>query len=493
MSVRSLDRVHALSSNAGLIAAFNLALAAVTGWLLWRSRDWPLIGDATILHFIAEQMRMGAVPYRDIVDINMPLTYGIHAAVVAIGGMSDTAWRAFDLTAAALICAFILLLVAPTGRAAAILAALSVLVMHLLLGPYAAGQRDFLMSIPAVAAAWASARAAEDHQRRSLWLLLVGALGMTAAFIKPTGVLLLLLPALAMKLSPRAIHWILAGATGVAIAVLAALAASGALGAFIAIMKELLPAYSAMGARPLPEVLAALQWIVPIAGLALAAALSLTAPRALSRTCGKCPQPPRLRVMIGLAAFGLIHLLVQRKGWSYHVYPLGVGLACWGAWALAALPMSRVLVCLAVTAAVLAWAVLRSMHRVEDYAPLRAAAAMQSAIENHLPRGARVQMLDADNGAFLAMARAGMRQATPHIQWYSLLLAKAAVRQDFLAALETNPPAGTLLTNAQWPRWPGFEAADEWPQFQAFLTSHYDLLLTGQEDYIAWRFYLRTR
>jgi hypothetical protein len=117
---------------------------------------------------------------------------------------------------------------------------------------------------------------------------------------------------------------------------------------------------------------------------------------------------------------------------------------------------------------------------------------MQSALTSHLPRGARVQMLDADNGAFLAMARAGMRQATPHIQWYSLLLAGAAVRRDFLAALEADPPAGVLLTNAQWPRWPGFEAADEWPQFQALLTSHYDLLLTGGEDYIAWRFYLRT-
>jgi hypothetical protein len=50
-----------------------------------------LVGDAAIFHFIAVQMKMGAVPYRDIVDVNMPLTYDIHAAVVAIGGMSDVA------------------------------------------------------------------------------------------------------------------------------------------------------------------------------------------------------------------------------------------------------------------------------------------------------------------------------------------------------------------------------------------------------------------
>src|SRR5262245_36179701 len=63
-------------------------------------------------------MTMGAVPYRDIIDINMPLTYDIHAAVVAIGGMSDVAWRVFDLTAAAVMSALILLLVGPAGRVA---------------------------------------------------------------------------------------------------------------------------------------------------------------------------------------------------------------------------------------------------------------------------------------------------------------------------------------------------------------------------------------
>ena len=136
-----------------LVAVFNLPLALVTGWLLWRSRDWPLAGDATIFHFIAGQMQMGAVPYRDIIDVNMPLTYAIHAAVVATGGMGDIAWRAFDLTATAVLATLILMLLALVGRAAAVLAVLVVLLMHLLLGPYAAGQRDFLMSILAVAVA----------------------------------------------------------------------------------------------------------------------------------------------------------------------------------------------------------------------------------------------------------------------------------------------------------------------------------------------------
>ena len=462
-----------------LVAVFNLPLALVTGWLLWRSRDWPLAGDATIFHFIAGQMQMGAVPYRDIIDVNMPLTYAIHAAVVATGGMGDIAWRAFDLTATAVLATLILMLLAPVGRAAAVLAVLVVLLMHLLLGPYAAGQRDFLMSIPALGVALVSARAAEDH-RRLLYLLLAGALGMAAACIKPTGLLLLLLPALALRLHAREILSIIAGAAAVALVVFGTLAAWGGLGAFVTMLHELLPDYASMGAGTIPETLAGVRWMGPVAGLALAAALSIADPK-----------PPRVRLMIGLTVFGLIHLLVQRKGWSYHIYPLAIGLACWGAWALAALPRWRVVACLTLIAAILVWRVPNSVYRMESDPILQATAAMQSALENHLCRGARVQTLDADNGAFLAVARAGMRQATPHIQWFSLLVGKHPPRREFLDAIEGDPPAAVLLTNAEWPIWPGFQAADDWPELNAFLSSQYDLTATGHHDYIEWRFYLR--
>jgi hypothetical protein len=352
--------------------------------------------------------------------------------------------------------------------------------MHLLLGPYAAGQRDFRMSIPALGVALVSARAAEDHHRRLLYLLLAGALGMAAACIKPTGMLLLLLPALALRLHAREILSVIAGAAAVALAVFGTLAACGGLGAFVTMLDELLPGYASMGAVSVPETLKAFQWIGPVAGLALAAALSIAEPK-----------PPRVRLMIGLTIFGLIHLLAQRKGWSYHIYPLAIGLACWGAWALAALPRWRVVACLTAIAAILVWRVPNSAYRMESDPILQATAAMQSALENHLPRGARVQMLDADNGAFLAMARAGMRQATAHIQWFSLLVGKHPPRREFLDAIEGDPPAAVLLTNAEWPIWPGFQAADDWPELNAFLSSQYDLTATGHHDYIEWRFYLR--
>jgi hypothetical protein len=474
-------RAYSDLSNSNLVAAFNVPFAVFTAWLLWRSLGWPLVGAAAIFHFIAAQMKMGAAPYRDIIDVNMPLTYDLHAAVIAIGGMSNATWRAFDLTAAAVVSAGIFVLVAPAGRAVAILAMLAVLVTHLLLGPYSAGQRDFLMSIPALAAALVSARTTEDPKHRWRYLALAGSFAVIAASIKPSGMLLLLLPALATQLSWRDIAWIMAGATGTGLLVLGMLVAAGELGALIAMIRELLPLYGAMGARTIPEVLGATAvGLVPVAGLALAAALGIAAPK-----------PARVRVMIGLAVFGLIHVLAQRKGWFYHIYPLAIGLACWGAWSLAALSRSGAFVCLLVTAMAVGWTVPGSAYRAEGDPALRAAATMQAALVSSLPRGARVQMLDSDNGAFLAMARAGMRQATPHIQWFSLLLGEPAARSDFLAALAADPPAAILLTNGEWPRNSGFEAAEDWPQFMAFLTSHYDLSFTGHEDHIVWRLYLR--
>jgi hypothetical protein len=205
-----------------------LPLAVAAAWLLWRSLDWPLVGDATIFHFIAGQFQMGAVPYRDIFDVNMPLVYFVHAAVIAIGGLGDAAWRAFDLTAAVLVSGLILMLVWPAGRAVAILAVLIVLVTHFLLGPYSAGQRDFLMSIPALAAALASAKAAEDQQHNRFYLMLAGVFAMTAASIKPSGMLLLLLPVFTtVKRDWRELPWVIIGAAGPGILMFLTLAAWG--------------------------------------------------------------------------------------------------------------------------------------------------------------------------------------------------------------------------------------------------------------------------
>ena len=468
-------------STSRLTTIVNVPVLALVAWLLGRSLAWPLTGDAAIFHFMAGQFLIGLVPYRDLADINMPLHYGIHAAVVWIGGMSDAAWRAFDLFAGAVMCVLIVMLVRPAGRAAAILALLAMLGTHLLLGPYAAGQRDYLIAIVALAVAWFSVAAGEAPRRRGIYLMAAGAGAVMAASLKPSALLLCLLPALTIGW-PRArdIAWMTAGAFGAGFAVFATLAALGGLGPFIAMLHTLLPDYAALNRPTIWQMVQACAAFAPLAGLAVAAVLGIAGAK-----------PARMRVMMGVVAFGVVHLVVQRKGFFYHAYPLGAGLACWGALSLATLSRGRALACLVLILATLGWQAVEARRRVEPYPELAAAAAMQAALESQLPRGARVQVLDSDRGALLAMARAGMRQATRHMQWFSLILTDDAERAAFLAALAADPPAAILLTNDVWPQRPGFRAMDDWQEFRAFLTSHYERGFTGHEDYIDWRLYLR--
>src|SRR5262245_7795491 len=78
-------------------AAVVAAYAAVAAWLLVGSLRWPLIHDAPIMHYIAWRIGNGAVPYRDLFDMNFPGTYLIHLAALRVFGAGDPGWRAFDL------------------------------------------------------------------------------------------------------------------------------------------------------------------------------------------------------------------------------------------------------------------------------------------------------------------------------------------------------------------------------------------------------------
>ncbi len=75
------------------LGAFSLLVIV----LAWRSRAWPLVHDAPIMHYIGWRILHGAVPYRDLFDMNVPGVYVLHAALIALGGTGDVAWRLFDL------------------------------------------------------------------------------------------------------------------------------------------------------------------------------------------------------------------------------------------------------------------------------------------------------------------------------------------------------------------------------------------------------------
>jgi hypothetical protein len=479
------------------IISLTVALGCFTAWLVWVSLDWPIVLDGGFFHFIGAQMLLGGVPYRDLFDINLPLIFVLHAAVIAIGGAGDWAFRLFDLGILALVGVLAVALVWPAGRTLATLAALSIVSAHLMFGPVSAGERDYVLLVPALAAALLSAYAWEQPAQRSPLLMAVGVASALAALIKPTGALLAFLPFLGGRFRWRDAAWVLGGASAVAFAAFSALAAVGALGPFFRAMTVGLPIYTHIQRYSIGALLLALGWTLLLKGVrwgfAVAALLGL-----------RRPQPPRARMMMGLTVFGLVHFLVQGKGYWYHIYPLLAGICCWGAWSIRQIPPPAALLVVAVISASFG---TRGINVVEFVRTLnrvvvaQASEVIEASLASRLRPGARVQLLDSGGPATLAMARAGMRQATPHFQWYFLLLGPDVWHTEFIEALKANPPDAVLVTNWQWPLKDGFQALDGWPELVAELACCYvleesrtmDGLVHGWSGFpsVSWRLYLR--
>ena len=64
-------------------------------YFFW-SRHWPLVGDASLIHYICFLMDHGMAPYRDLGDMNMPGAYIVEWTVMHTLGGGEAAWRIFD-------------------------------------------------------------------------------------------------------------------------------------------------------------------------------------------------------------------------------------------------------------------------------------------------------------------------------------------------------------------------------------------------------------
>jgi hypothetical protein len=76
--------------------AASLTLSALLFFVFsWR---WPLVGDASLIHYIAFLIERGWAPYRQLGDMNMPGSFLIELAAMHVFGMGSLAWRLFDFT-----------------------------------------------------------------------------------------------------------------------------------------------------------------------------------------------------------------------------------------------------------------------------------------------------------------------------------------------------------------------------------------------------------
>jgi len=459
---------------AGILLA---GLLGLTAFLAWRSLGWPLVHDAPIMHYAAWLGSQGAVPYRDVFDMNFPGAHLLHRLVLALLGPGDWGFRSFDLLwlagTAALIGGYCL----SFGVWSAAVASLLFSVYHLAGGAWRAGQRDFLLTLFLLAGLWGVARAWGSGARLPL---VAGGLAFgSAVVLKPHA--LLFLPLLAWAGARRG--RIALALTAWVIPPLAAglwLGWIGGLLPFLEILvRYLLLLYSGLD-RVSP--LEALRWHaygVPfwsLAGFLVALSLAL----ALVRR--------RFDLRRGLLAagllYGIIHFVTQGKGWEYHLYPLALFALLMATTELDATisdggRVSRALMGggLALLIIVLGLKGVEASDAPWIAAKERRVTAVVADLRGRIQPGETVQVLDTTEAGIHALLRLRVREPTRFLYDFHFFHdAETAyirgLREEFVRDLLNRPPRFVVLFERGWPRG-GYERVNEFPELLNWLEGNY--------------------
>jgi hypothetical protein len=460
--------------------------AALALMLAWRSTSWPLVHDAPILHYLAWRIGDGAVPYRDLFDMNQPGVYLLHLAVLKSLGAGDVAWRAFDLAWLGFTALAVAALAAPWGLPAALGGALAFASYHLAGGAWQAGQRDFLLCPFLLVGVLGVARWLEGRGR--LASLACGGAAMGAAVtVKPhagllaaaLGVIVVVCAARAQGL-PGALWAALtygAAASAAPAAMFAWLAIAGGLGAWREVVFDyLLPLYSRLGRDTAWAIHRGQVWIA----LGLGVALSLT-----RAAWGGRLGPRHALALLGVA-YGVVHYVGQGKYWEYHLYPLAAFVAVLlfaGLDRRLAAPRWSAPALVSVLGAAL---VLLALKGVEA-SPAgweRDRAARVYALERQLaPRlrpGDTVQVLDTSDGGAHALLRLRVRQPTRFVYDFHFFHdveapIVRALRGELIRGLDAMPPRFIVLFEHGWPAG-GYDRVQTFAELAERLATRYVIL-----------------
>jgi hypothetical protein len=479
---RGEDAARWLTWVTGLVVAGGAAAALGLAALSLR---WPLVHDAPLMHYVAWLVTVGAVPYRDVFDMNFPGVYLVHLLVVRVLGVGDLAWRLFDLAWLAATAALLAGFARPWGRSAAAGAGVLFVLYHLAGGAWQAGQRDFLLCPLLVAGALGVARWLESRRRSSLaW----GGLALGASItIKPHALALVVALALTVALAAwrrgadvGAPALFVASVLAAPLAVSVWLVAAGALPAWRAIVLDyLIPLYARLGRDGAWNVYRPQVWIPIVAGALLSMAGALA-----GRRFGARHAVATLGVLYGVA-----HFVGQRKGWEYHLYPLAVfaTLLC-----AAGLPPRRsprrvrstapVLVAVALAIVLLAGKALAVSPAGWERDKADATRRLAAELAPMLAPGERVQVLDTTEGGIHALLRLGVREPTRFIYDFHFFHDTdrpviQALRAELIHELDAHPPALIVVFERGWPSG-GYERIDGFPELAARL-ARYDLVQAG--------------
>jgi hypothetical protein len=462
------------------VTCASLTLAVTL--LVLRTWNWPLVNDASQLHYLCFLLDHGMTPYRDLLEMNMPGAYLINWAVMHTLGGGAVAWRVFDLSLMLGAAAAMIAIAWPADWLGGVLGAAVFMLYHGRDGAGQQGQRDLAIAVLLLAA---YAFLFLSLRKRKVWpMAAFGICTGIAATIKPTplpfAILLLVAAAFELRRHGQAVLApLFAGLAGICLPLgilVLVLLREHALGAFWEVVRQDLPYYAGLGRNSVGYLLT---WWMSNSVIALAAlAAAITVVR--KEWCHF-----EGAALLGGVAFGAASYFAQGKGFPYHRYPFLAFLMLW-----AGLEITRALR-------------ERGWVRVLGYAGLGFAAFVLPFL--YVARASRIEwrqdFIHSLEGDLNALGGAGL---SGHVQClytiaecdttlYRMQLVQSTGlfydflifgpqqnpviqenREKFWQELQRNPPQVFIVGAELYPRGPeNFGKLDLWPDFERFLRDNY--------------------
>jgi len=466
-----------------IVLAFPLACSVVCA-VFWSLR-WPLVGDASLMHYVVFLMSKGKVLYEDIIDINMPGTYCFETISMHLFGWGALAWRIYDLVLLLSIGGAALLINRQRSLFAGFFAAAMFALVHIQDGFAQLGQRDLLIAA-LLLCSYAALFSAQLRLKPGLLLLLFALFMGATVTIKPAflplGVLLLLISARPMCRSGRSSDFSFAhhfgyGAAGLLLPSFCAvlwLHAHGALSAFLEIVHTQMPLYAGLNRKPFSYLIAHLTSPIVVVCILWLVLLPFLRPKLTLE---------RVELLSGVGV-AFLSYVAQGKGLPYHRYPfLALLLVLMGMDLVEALGhprIPRLVAGLTLASACLMFAPRAAwlVHSFVVDTPFEQALSTQ--LSSFGPQiSGQIQCLDAFGGCINTLYDLRLVQSTGYLSDCYLFSTHpnpltALYRADFWAAYQAARPKVIVVTDQFcFGDSSGFHKLDRWPELRDELARDY--------------------
>jgi 4-amino-4-deoxy-L-arabinose transferase-like glycosyltransferase len=443
--------------------------------------NWPLVNDASLIHYVSFLIQHGFRPYREIVDPNMPGSYLIDWIVIHTLGGGARGSRLYDFLLLFLAAVAMLTIAWRRSRFAGLYAACLFALFHGRDGMAQVGQRDLAVAVGLLGTiAFASLLARRGNL---LWALGFGLTVGAATTIKPYALFFVVFVIVLVPLLPHngsRAKILLAGFVGLLIPFLVLifyLHNLGIIRPFLFVLFTLDPLHAQLG---YPGALFLVMWCLPPSLLAMSAFGLL----AMSTVPPSGKNIERGLLMVGIA-IGLFAYFAQLKGFPYHRYPLVACLLLFISLELTEATKFPRRPRLIGIAGLLFGSILAPLY-MERALHSKWSNNMEVALERDLNAAggvglnSNIQCIDSISGCSRVLYDMGLVQSTGVMYDEFLFVPHptAAIlneRQRFLTALEDRKPTILVITPGLFPAGPqGDKKLLMWPEFNQFLANCYD-------------------